>query len=419
MSTLPVQFSDIYNPMPSYPEIEIALENKTSSLTELVQLNKLDTVSLKITPEEPTFKPLCLSYTKDSLDNLEFTFYDDASQFNLVIQLSIDTSKFEIQTIEPTIKAGILSSRLLYLLSTAKTISLNLTDSKNISIKPKPLSKDEYLALLYRAKLYRKLGFIEKVLQKESPLTIKLPKEISANDIAFIDTIYRGITRGNVFTKARKISLRKEPPFDTNISKVKDMKRGPISFDVLGMELFDLKLSLGKVKGIVPNALLLNAKEIEKAIKNESKQIIFNFEPTDDRIIFHFADYIYKLDVQKELLEQYVAELKKEEPVKLANLVYQPLLGDISSIESGEIVLGWIYSHFPDTSWPAISVQRTELDKEGKYWQVSIKLQRESTSVARIVSNFSIDRKTGDIAKHPSYESIRKHLWDLTYSPIA
>lgn len=408
MNTSPFQFSDIYSPVVPYPNLEIHSTKEVSPETFIPFAYK-GNAFLEIPVNSPSANPLVFKYDSNKAS---FIFHDSQSQLEIVIKVLIGTEnksgKLEIETSEPTVQAGILSTRLLYLVFNTNSISIRLEDLENIEVKLHIPTKLEKQALLYRAKLYRKLSFIEKCINDQNKSLIKLPKKIKSDDIAYIDTIFRGITRGNVFTKLQSITLFRE---DVTILESLEKMRWPhpIAFDLSNLSLFESSLPLGNVKVIIPQALLHDHKIVKDNQSAFNNMLAVTFRPLDERVMFHFEGYIHQLSKQRELLEDFVLGLKEEEPKELVNLIYEPLLGDVSFIEAGEIVLGWVYSHF-SSPWPRITVEKADLDSGGGCWQVSIMLQKEGAALARQLHGFVIDHKTGRLLKHPDFNLIKQVL---------
>src|SRR5262249_21561359 len=148
----------------------------------------------------------------------------------------------------------------------------------------------------------------------------------------------------------------------------------------------------GDILGIIPNAFLSEYKV--GSAQDNKQEIAATFLCLDERMIFHFRGFVHRLAEQRILLEEFVEDLKQQEPDDLANLIYEPLLGDISSVEAGEIVIGWLFSHISG-SWPSLSVRETDLDKEGNYWRVTVMLNTKISGFVKVISGFAVDRRKG------------------------
>jgi hypothetical protein len=128
------------------------------------------------------------------------------------------------------------------------------------------------------------------------------------------------------------------------------------------------------------------------------------FEVLDNQITHRFERYANLSRNQRTReLEQFKRELALEEPKELVDLVDEPLQGDVSEFEAGQIAMGWtFYTNLPDRYCP----QKPEIDQSTGHWRVPIYLvysNGEGGPVGEIV----IDEKTGVIVSHTPIDELR------------
>lgn len=403
MGTQQIQISDIYNSMPMILEpANIGIDN---------QIFKQKTFISEIKTQGPTKVKFAVKYLKEyaftaQLDSndLVLKYVDEASgldfQIKLIMNEDVSGGTISLNTNEPSIQAGILSTRLWYLFISNKYPLILLKDDNTYRINVNSYPEEHKKKLLYRGKIFRKLAFIESCL-KEKLDKLKIPKHISSNDVALIDTIFRGMTRGNVYTVGDSFSTKQSPSSEidprTRISNVP----GAYSFSLNEMSLFNQLLPLGKIDIIFPYAMANYKEESDGTIE-------LNFKPLNEQVIFHFNEYSKNLPKQYALLQSFKEKLSKKEPRELAELTDEPLLGDVSSIEASEIAVGWLFAQMKSVR-VGMKVQKTELDELGKNWKIEVWLLEtaglQDGSVATVPLLVFIDKLTGKVSKVTSSEN--------------
>ncbi|MBI1829283.1 MAG: hypothetical protein HYR87_07415 [Thaumarchaeota archaeon] len=409
MNTPQVRFSDIYNALPAnlLPTIETK-EVVNFQNTDMFRDGYIKVPGLRNGQElKPTF----------TRDRLIFEYKDSVSRLVLSIVLTLDESKksgrFFFETVEPTTAAAILSTRIIYSLIKADSLVFVMADNSTVGFKIDPLPESEMQQLLYKAKLYRKLQFIEKCFEDQLESPMDLPKEISSDEIAHLDILFRGITRGNVYADITSITLDKESPSEDLLKTYERLNQpSPVSFDLYSINMFNYVLKT-QILGILPHAKLTNHQSIKQYKKDSKKPLSVTFIALDNRVIFHFKEYIHQLAKWQKKLLDFKEELRKEECEELACLVTYPITTDISYIEASEIAIAWLYGHIPTENWPATSIRQTELGEDGKYWQVIALLTKNKGDHFGITIPIVIDRKTGEVVNPPSMEELMKQIASL------
>jgi len=268
------------------------------------------------------------------------------------------------------------------------------------------LSESGEERLLYGAKLYRKLKYIERVFN----VKFLLPCEISSEEVKHVEIVFRGITEGAFSTRepratflisAEHINLS-EPPF-----------LAPGQFDAsIGeeIELFDQQLKVGPITIHIDRAELANPRVIEKIQKGSEEPVAVRFEILDNQVSFRFEDYTKKSrEALIEPLERFKQELALEEPQELVALVSDPLAKDVSSDEATQIAVGWtFYNRLPDRFCP----QDPEIDRSTGNWSVPIWLVY-ADGEGGPVGDLLIHKKSGVILSHTPMEEIRSKAMAL------
>lgn len=373
---------------------------------------------------------LKLSDTKSALLKLDlpnnkiaFTFKDKKTGLHLTINLAFNKSGKEgtifFESFEPSVSATVLCTRLLYLFITAKQHFLTIPNGRSVPFQITPFEEPFIKKLLYRAKVFRKLLFIEETLNIDLGT---IPKIISSDDISRIDVIVRGITRGNVLTKARNLTLYKSAPLDIDLNALQSTTPCPIGFDFPnGMQLFDHNIPVGLVNGIFVDAILENNGTFEESKTNSPTNIEIHFRAfRNEQLIFHFENYTHKTKQKRKELKEFRDNLLKVEPSVLADLVMLPMEDHVSDLEATEIGTAWLYSNLGDAPSPSCKPKQPHHDTKTDSWLLELWLQQTSTYIdsphtPNIVVELTIDRKTGKIVDAPSIDQLQSHLIALKH----
>ena len=306
-----------------------------------------------------------------------------------------------------SVESEILYTRVHYTVSKIGSYSLasEITSDDEVVGIPfncQALSREQASSILYRAKIARKLRFIERMFN----LTAVLPEDITPSHVQYIEAIFRGLTegefttRGNavtVFLRAAEVDLD-APPFSEvgsfeyclgNEQALLFQQNGP--YRVLNVGTYYLKLQQAIVANRTPLTRL-----------REGQDTWVRFEVFNSQITYRYEKYArperHTLVQQK--LGRFHHLLAAEEPSDLADTLLDPLISDVLLAEAVKIGVGWLQCHdFPDRFSP----QDPILDAERACWRLPIYIVYASGKYAPVGELF-IDLKTGSIVDEPSPE---------------
>jgi len=274
--------------------------------------------------------------------------------------------------------------------------------SEPLSFNAKALSESEKSRLLYRAKILRKLRYLQDVFE----VRFTLPDLISSEEAKLVEIVFRGVTEGEFSTRGADAAFLIDP-------EGVDFDRPPFSsagqFDASigdSVTLFGQQLVLGPSTLHLMRAELANPRVLEPCRQNSKEPINVRFEILDNQMRFRFENYsrIAKKDLEKPL-EEFRRRLLLEEPPELADSVTGILANDVSSFEAKQIAVGWTQYHdLPDRYCPQVP----ELDVTARRWRVPIYLvyaNGEGGPVGEVV----IDEKTGVIVSHTPVDELRSN----------
>jgi len=306
-----------------------------------------------------------------------------------------------------TVESEILYTRVHYTVSEIGSYLLAseiTSDDQVVGIlfNCQPLSREQAGSILYRAKIARKLRFIERTFN----LTAALPEDITPNHVQYIEAIFRGLTEGEFTTRGNAVTVfLRSTDIDLNTPPFSEV--GPLEY-CLGNEqalLFQQDgpykvLDVGPYYLKLQRAVLANGTLLSRL--REGKDTWVRFEVLDSQITYRYERYSrperHKL-VQKKL-ERFHHLLKSEEPSDLADTLLEPLISDVLSDEAAKIAVGWLQFHdFPDRFSP----QDPILDEGRGCWRVPIYIVYANGKGVP-VGELLIDLKTGSIIDEPSPE---------------
>jgi hypothetical protein len=267
-----------------------------------------------------------------------------------------------------------------------------------VSFGFQPFSKEQASANLNRAKIARKLKFIENVFR----LRLTLPENITPSHVQYIESIFRGITEGEFLTRGNGITIFLKG-YDVDVSKPPFSECGPFQY-FFGTEQALLYpqavLDVGPYYVKLKRALIANQRNIHPL--REGKDLWVRFEVLDGQITYHYERYT-RPDTHKRIrqkLEDFHTQLLKEESEGLADTLLQPLILDLPAVEAVKIGSGWLeYHNFPDRFSP----QEPILDETRGCWRLPIYIVYASGEGAP-VGELLIDLRTGSIIDEPSPE---------------
>lgn len=297
-----------------------------------------------------------------------------------------------------TVESQILYTRLLFAINESESIVLFNQNEKSLEIKTGQGFVINLKEIEYRAKLFRKLRFIEKVFKIE----FDLPKEISANEIKQVEILFRGLTEGEFsIPAASSITIFNYKLTKGDLQNLANSQKEQFSFESDdGLLVLGKLFPTGKIIFKANKACIANAKPIKNFGEGENipslRLNIFDYQ------VHHvFEKYIdaRRLLKNKQKLEQFKDSLRAEEPEFLANLLNEPL-AEITYKNAVGIVEGLLqYYDFPDR----FSVLKPSLQEN--QWQVSIALTYPKHEPIWLVDAF-VDVKTGEVEMEISFDEL-------------
>lgn len=300
-----------------------------------------------------------------------------------------------------TVEGQILYTRLLFAINESKSIVLPNQSGNPLEIAIGQGFRIDLKQMEYRAKLFRKLSFIEKFFNTK----FYLPSLISENEVRILEVIYRGLTEGEFLTAVGdsieisnfqlEMDTLRKPPFS---------EHGKFTYKIESEEiaLFGKYLSVGKISvdieksGIANPRIIRNLKDGD--IIPQIRLSVFDFQ-----IKHRFEKYASKEKLLRnnQKLEQFKKELKSEESDILVDLIDEPL-SEIFKGSAIKIVEGLLqYYNFPDR----FSV--LEPKQKDNQWQVPIALTYSKHEPIWLADAF-VDVKTGKVEMKISFDELLK-----------
>jgi hypothetical protein len=304
-----------------------------------------------------------------------------------------------------TVAAEVLYTRVMLVLDTARRSSLrDVQAGVLLTLKHEGLAGDDRNHFIDRAKLHRKLKFIETVFGTH----FILPREISADDVRIAETVFQGISRGVSEIRGSDITVigvssaevdLTAPPF----SGPGEFRR-VVSWDKKWVVLFGRKLDVGPVTLILKTAEIVDSRIAEQILQSPGQRTDLRFVEYDHQILHKFERYaVGPMRKRLRRLELFKRQLALEEPRDLAELVSRPLARDVTSHEAIQIASGWLYlNRLPDRYCP----QEPELDSQTRQWGVPIFLIY-ADGRGRQVGDLIIDSETGAVVHHTPVSQLR------------
>jgi hypothetical protein len=309
-----------------------------------------------------------------------------------------------------TVQSEILYTRLHYTVSEVGSFLLasEITSDNQlvgISFNCEEMSEEQTNSMLYRAKIARKLGFIERIFN----LHLTLPENITPSHVQYIEAVFLGLTEGDfttrgnavtVFVKAADVDLNVPPfsgvgRFEYSLGSEQALLFQPHEpYPVLGVGPYSLKLQ---------RATIANTKMISRL--RQGIDCWVRFEVLDNQITYHYQKYAQPERHRRvrQRLDRFHYLLNSEEPAILADTLLDPLISNISSEEAIKTGIGWLQYHdFPDRFAP----QEPVLDHDRHCWQLPIYLVYSGGKYAP-VGELLIDLKTGTLLDEPDPELMR------------
>ncbi len=343
-------------------------------------------------------------------DTLESLPTDQWPQIRIVLSRTASgdpsVESFQLRPSDNTVEAEILYTRVLYTLSEYGTCFLAsevTSDNQAVGVGfyNQPFSDETSRWLLHRAKIARKLKFLENLYN----ISFTLPEDITSNQVRRLETVFRGITEGEFSMRAKDVAVLvraadvnlSEPPFSGMGSYIHYLNTQE---EVMGHPQL---LDVGPVYFLLNNAVVANQMVLPQLCKGMDQHV--RFEVLDYQLTYRFERY---LDPQRHKrllrrLNQFHSELLNNEPEELADTLTEWLMADVPPQQASEIAVGWLeYKNFRDRFSPQAPV----LDEERGVWRVPIYLVFTSGKGGP-VGELLIDLKTGMVVEELSAELMR------------
>jgi len=313
--------------------------------------------------------------------------------------------KFLLRPSSNTVEAEIFYTRALYTLCDLRFCFLASEVTSNGEVVGIPFSfetfgEEDVRGILHRAKLARKLKFIEHLYK----VRFTLPEDITPEQVRRIETLFRGITEGEFVSRGKAITVPVKA-VDTNLSEPPFSQIGPYT-QLLGIEEAVLDhpqlLDVGPVYFSLKRASVANRMVLASIREGENQWV--RFEVLDNQITYRFERYASRDRHRRvrQRLNQFYSQLKREEPPELAVTLTQLLMSDVSAAEAVQIAVGWLeYHNLPDRFSP----QEPVLDESRACWRVALYVVYASGKSAP-VGELLIELKTGSVVEEPSAETL-------------
>lgn len=335
------------------------------------------------------------NFPTNSFPKIEIVLERSGSIFNV--------KEFKIHPSDNGVQGEILYTRLFFSIADIKKCSLHFKDIDfppfNFGFSEIPLQDRK--VILYRAKLFRKLGFIERVFEKTK---INVPEDITPNEAQQIEILFRGLTEGE-FTnpsdsfvtiynyKVSKSDLQNNFLFSKREFSLEFNEK----FFILG-RFFEV----GKIVIRVEKASVANPRKIRDVKENEViDELRLNVFDSQIRYTFEKYNNAERLSKNKQKLKRFRDLLQNEEPNFLASLLDESLaeIDGKSAIETLEALLQ--YYDFPDR----FSVLKPKLQKN--QWKVPIALTYPKQEPILLADAF-VDMRTGKVEMKISFDELLK-----------
>lgn len=309
-------------------------------------------------------------------------------------------SRFDVRPTGRTTDEEIEYTRLFFVLANTSKCSLREKGGDILfNFKMQGASSEGEKTFLYRAKLFRKLKFIENVYRTQ----FRWPTEISAEEAYQIEIVFRGITEGEFTVRGDSITFYNYAP-----ASIEELNGHPFTEPGPFMQwssnyaaIFDRLLAVGPVTVHLDRAVVADSRGLDKLRAGETVPQL-RFIVFDHQIRHRFEKYaVLSSQARRRKLEQFKKKLLKEEPKALVALLDEPLYSDVSADEARRIVIGWLqYNLFPDRYCP----QEPKLEEDR--WRVPIWVTYPRGQGAWVQDAF-VDLKTGVVTVPVSVDELR------------
>jgi hypothetical protein len=304
-----------------------------------------------------------------------------------------------------TVEADLLYTRVLYTLGEIGSCFLAsgvTPDNKvlGMGFGFEGLIEEEMKVVLHRARLARKLRFIENMFR----VKFTQPEDVTAEQVRRIETLFRGITEGEFTIRGRAITVPvstteinpSSPPFSGIGPYRHYLGAGEVVLD------YPKLLDIGPTYFMLDTAMVASQRVLTPP--RDGKNALIRFEVLDNRITYRFEKYAKREGHKRAQLKlnQFYSQLLQEESPGMADTLLEPMIEDVPSKEATEIAVGWLeINDFHDRFSP----QEPILDEERGRWRVPVYVVYAGGEGAP-VGELQIDLKTGSIVDEPSAEAM-------------
>jgi hypothetical protein len=327
------------------------------------------------------------------------------SFFSLYPKLII--SDFTIRPTEDTVEAEVLYTRVfLGLVIAGKSTLRDLEGKEVFSLRHGGPTEGDWASLIDRAKLYRKLRFIETVFHTAFELP---PDEITADEVRLTEIIFNGVARGFSIDRGSDITLKGIALSELDITRPPFTGPGEfrrvVSWGGRYVGLFGKTLDTGPVTLILRHAELADPRVINRMKEEPTRAFDLRFVVYDHQIVHRFERYSEgALNKRVQRLTRFRKRLSLAESAQIADLVTESLAKAVSERQAIQIVNGWLYiNRFPDRYSP----QTPELVPSARCWRVPIYFVY-ADGRSDLVGEVRLDLQSGDIISHTEIDEIRK-----------
>lgn len=310
----------------------------------------------------------------------------------------IKVKDFKVERADNTVQGELLYTRIFLVLAEVRKCSLDIKNTGlplfNFSFAE--LSKEDKSYMLFRAKLARKLKFLEVFFNTR----FYLPEKFEAEDIRQIEILFRGVTEG-------EFSI----PFDNSImifnyrfdeKDLSQKKAFYFEFDddlpILGKLFATGKIIFKIEKGKIANPKVLKNSKNGEFIENLKLNIF------DYLVDYRFEKYSdsKRLLKNQQKLEYFKKDLLREEPEFLVALLQEYLSQEVIDVVAAEIIEGLLqFYDFPDR----FAVLKPKL--EDNQWRVPIVLTYPKHEPIWLADAF-VDSRTGKFEMKISFDELLK-----------
>jgi hypothetical protein len=333
-------------------------------------------------------------------------------QPKLVFELAADESevfqmtKVHVKPSADSVEADVEYTRLQLALAESLSMHLHLTEEDILRVRFLPFTESEKQDLVYRAKLFRKLKYVEWVFG----VRMTVPTTISPTEAMTIELLYRGLTEGeftarldiiNAVVSGSQIDWNR-PPF----REPGPFPQPPRQWHYFGddHDLLGYRLAVGPSYVRAEKASFAGPANAKPLADSSQEAVSVRFDVLDHQVQIRLEKYAQRSQKQRlQKLRQFKYELSRHEPKEMVDLVDEPLASDVSSDEAAQIAVGWLeYYRFPDRYCP----QEPELDRALNAWRVPVYLVYPGGANSQ-VGELVVDLKTGIVTPSAPVEEMK------------